>query len=174
MLVVAAIGLCSITPTAAQSPSDAASSVAAVEPSATLDLYVDAPPPPTAPDVIRRDSEGRATVRAVRVAQPLRIDGALDEALYREVPSMSEFIQVEPDGGQPATERTETWIAFDDDNVYVSFKVWDTQMENVLRPAELVHVHHEPARRPVGRDDGERPAVQQRLESGLGNEAWPL
>jgi hypothetical protein len=130
--VLTAIGLCSIAPAAAQSPSDAASSVAAVDPSAALGLYLDAPPPPTAPDVIRRDSEGRATVRAVRVAQPLRIDGALDEALYREVPSMSEFIQVEPDGGQPATERTETWIAFDDDNVYVSFKVWDSQMETLI------------------------------------------
>jgi hypothetical protein len=130
--VLTAIGLCSIAPAAAQSPSDAPSSAAAVDPSAALGLYVDAPPPPTAPDVIRRDSEGRATVRAVRVAQPLRIDGALDEALYREVPSMSEFIQVEPDGGQAATERTETWIAFDDDNVYVSFKVWDSQMETLI------------------------------------------
>jgi hypothetical protein len=132
MAVLTAIGLCSITPAAAQSPSEAASSAATVDSSPALGLYTDAPPPPTAPDVIRRDSEGRATVRAVRVAQPLQIDGALDEALYREVPSMSEFIQVEPDGGQPATERTETWIAFDDDNVYVSFKVWDSQMETLI------------------------------------------
>ena len=82
--------------------------------------------------MIRRDNEGRATVRAVRVTQPIRIDGALDEALYREVPAISEFIQVEPDGGQPATERTETWVAFDNDNVYVSFRVWDSQMETLI------------------------------------------
>ena len=107
-------------------------SYGSVEPSPALSLHVDAPPAPIAPDVIRRDSEGRATVRAVRVDQPLRIDGALDEALYRDVPSISEFIQVEPDGGQPATERTETWIAFDEDNVYVSFKVWDSQMETLI------------------------------------------
>ncbi|HEU4694292.1 MAG TPA: DUF5916 domain-containing protein, partial [Vicinamibacterales bacterium] len=71
-------------------------------------------------------------MRAVRVTQPIRIDGALDEALYREVPAISEFIQVEPDGGQPATERTETWVAFDNDNVYVSFRVWDSQMETLI------------------------------------------
>jgi hypothetical protein len=93
---------------------------------------VDAPPAPVAPDVVTRDKEGRATVRAVRIDQPLRIDGALDEVLYRDVPSISEFIQVEPDGGQSATERTETWIAFDDDNVYVSFRVWDSQMETLI------------------------------------------
>jgi len=127
-----AAGLCSTTPLAAQSSSDPSSSDAPVAPSASLALYVDAPPAPVAPDVIRRDSEGRATVRAVRVSQPMRIDGALDEALYRDVPSISDFIQVEPASGEPATERTEAWIAFDEDNVYVSFKVWDSQMETLI------------------------------------------
>ena len=157
---------------------------------------MDAPPEPIAPEVITRDAEGRATLRAVRVSQPLRIDGALDEALYRDVRSISDFIQVEPDGGQAATERTETWVAFDEDHVYVSFKVWDSQhghadrdgdaarqhqqlagqrsrlvhLRHLLRPADLVHVHDEPARRPIRRDDGQRSAVQQRLESRLGDE----
>jgi hypothetical protein len=131
--LLTAAGLCSITPAAAQSPSTEASSVAAADEStSTLSLYVDAPAPPVAPDVIRRDGEGRATVRAVRVTQPLRIDGALDEALYREVPAISEFIQVEPDGGQPATDRTDTWVAFDDDYVYVSFRAWDSRMDTLI------------------------------------------
>ena len=39
------------------------------------------------------------------------------------VPSMSGFIQIEPREGEPATEQTEVWLAFDDDNVYVSFRV---------------------------------------------------
>jgi hypothetical protein len=94
--------------------------------------YADAPPEPTAPEVINRDAEGRATVRAVRLGQPLRIDGALDEALYRDVRSISDFVQVEPDGGQAATERTETWVAFDDNHVYVSFRVWDSQMDTLI------------------------------------------
>ncbi len=131
LVVLLGVGLCSIT-AAAQSSSDPTATVASLEPAGTLVLHVDAPPAPLAPDVIRRDNEGRATVRAVRVGQPLRIDGALDEALYREVPAISEFIQVEPDGGQPATERTETWVAFDDDYVYVSFKVWDSQMDTLI------------------------------------------
>ena len=95
-------------------------------------LRADAPPAPTAPDVVTRDADGRATVRAVRVTQPMRVDGALDESLYRDVRSISDFIQVEPDGGQAATERTETWVAFDDDYVYVSFKVWDSSMDTLL------------------------------------------
>src|SRR5687767_4500903 len=81
-----AAGLSWIVPAAAQSPPTAAASVASADVSPTISLHLDAPPPPIAPDVIRRDTEGRATVRAVRVSQPMRIDGALDEALYRDVP----------------------------------------------------------------------------------------
>ena len=45
-----------------------------------------------------RDGSGRVTVRAVRLAAPLRIDGQLDEALYTSVPPISDFIQIEPAG----------------------------------------------------------------------------
>ncbi len=79
-----------------------------------------------------RDAEGRATLRAVRLAQPLRIDGVLDEAHYRDVPSISDFVQMEPQYGAPATERTEAWVGFDEDNVYVSFRAWDSQMDTLI------------------------------------------
>jgi hypothetical protein len=117
---------------AAQSAPDATTLPSGAAPSRSVTLYADAPPEPTAPEVVTRDAEGRATVRAVRISQPLRIDGALDESLYSDVRAISDFIQVEPDGGQNATERTETWIAFDDDHVYVAFKVWDSQMETLI------------------------------------------
>jgi hypothetical protein len=104
----------------------------AAAPSRGIALYADAPPEPIAPAVITRDEEGRATVRAVRISEPLRIDGALDEMLYRDVPAISGFIQVEPQAGAEATERTEAWVAFDDDNVYVSFRAWDSQMDRLI------------------------------------------
>ena len=87
----------------------------------------DGPPAPVAPDVVSRDEDGRVTIRAVRLDSPLRIDGALDEALYRTVPSISDFVQVEPEEGAPATEKTETWLAFDRDHVYVAFRNWDSE-----------------------------------------------
>jgi len=88
----------------------------------------DGPPAPVAPEVVTRDGEGRATVRAVPLTAPLRIDGALDEALYNG-PSISGFVQVEPSLGAPATERTEAWVAFDGDNVYFAFRCWDSAPE---------------------------------------------
>jgi hypothetical protein len=77
---------------------------------------------------LTRDREGQTTIRAVRVMESMRIDGALDEPLYA-LPSMADFTQVEPQLGAPATERTEVWLGFDPENVYISFRVWDSQPE---------------------------------------------
>lgn len=85
------------------------------------------PPAPVPPDVVSRDESGRVTVRAVRLAEPLRIDGALDESIYDTVPPISDFIQFEPNAGAPATERTDVWVTFDDDNFYLTFRCWDSQ-----------------------------------------------
>ena len=89
----------------------------------------DGPPPPSPPEVLASDADGRTTIRAVRVDAPMRIDGAFDEALYTSVPAMTDFVQVEPDLGAPATEKTEVWIAFDGYNFYLSFRCWDSQPE---------------------------------------------
>ena len=72
------------------------------------------------------------TIRAVRLAEPLLVDGRLDEALYRTETPFSGFVQVEPRPGDPATEKTEVWIAFDADNVYVAFRNWDSQPSRIV------------------------------------------
>lgn len=94
---------------------------------------VDGPPAPVPPAVISRDAvSGRATIRAVRLKEPLRMDGRLDEAVYRSVPAISDFVQMEPHAGLPATEKTELWILFDDENVYVTFRCWETYPERMV------------------------------------------
>jgi len=85
-----------------------------------------------APETISRDNDGRATVRAVRVREPLRIDGRLDEAHYADVLPMSGFIQVEPQYGAPTTDKTDIWVSFDDDNVYVSARMWDDDLDSLV------------------------------------------
>ena len=69
------------------------------------------------------------TVRAFRVQSPLRIDGRLDEEVYRTIDPISDFIQQEPDEGQPATEKTEAWILFDEVNLYICARNWDSHPE---------------------------------------------
>jgi hypothetical protein len=86
------------------------------------------PPAPVAPATMTRDAEGRATVRAVRIASPINLDGQLDEAVYREVQAISGFIQTEPEAGAPSTENTDAWVLFDDKALYLSFRCWETKV----------------------------------------------
>ena len=81
---------------------------------------------------LTHDSDGGVTVRAFRLDAPLRTDGQLDEPIYGSVPPAADFIQQEPLEGEAATEKTEGWIFFDDRNIYVSARAWDSHPERMV------------------------------------------
>ena len=91
---------------------------------------IDGPPAPVPPATISRDTNGRATVRAVRLDAPLRLDGVLDEAIYAGVQPFGDFIQQSPDEGAPASEPTDAWIFFDDQSIYVAARIWESVPES--------------------------------------------
>ncbi|MGE0703136.1 MAG: hypothetical protein AB7P22_04275, partial [Vicinamibacterales bacterium] len=99
---------------------------------ATPGGLIDGPPVPVAPEIITRDETGRATMRAVRITEEFVVDGQLNEAFYGTIPAVSDFIQQDPDEGAPATEKTEAWIVFDDENIYVAGRCWDSQPERMI------------------------------------------
>ena len=77
--------------------------------------------------MMTRDAAGKATVHAVRISGDFALDGALTEAVYATVAPLSDFVQQEPNEGQPATEKTEAWIFFDDENIYVGAKMYESE-----------------------------------------------
>jgi Domain of unknown function (DUF5916) len=87
---------------------------------------IDGPTPPVAPAVITRDAAGQATVRAIKLAAPLKVDGVLDEEVYTREAPFGGLIQVAPDYDEPATERSDIWITYDDKNIYLSCRCWDS------------------------------------------------
>ena len=89
-------------------------------------------PAPVPPETISRTPEGGVTIRAVRIPEGLKVDGRLDESYYREVTPIGDFIQQEPTEGEPATEKTEAWIFFDNANLYVSARCWDSSPEREI------------------------------------------
>ncbi len=93
---------------------------------------IDGPPPPRPPEMVTRDDSGRVTLRAIRLREPIDVDGKLEENIYRQVPFVDGFLQQEPRDGEPATERTEVWVFFDNDNVYVSARMWDSHPERMV------------------------------------------
>ena len=90
------------------------------------------PPAPVFPRTISRDEAGHVVVRAIHLTSPLRLDGKLDEAIYREMQPASDFVQTEPKEGVPATEKTEIWILYDNDNVYVGARMWESHPERMV------------------------------------------
>ena len=81
------------------------------------------------------------TFHAVRLTEPIQFDGRLDEQVYRTVPPISGFLQTMPDYGQPGTQRTEAWILFDANNIYVSCRCWDTRPESAWTVNEMRRDH---------------------------------
>ncbi|MGC4084912.1 MAG: carbohydrate binding family 9 domain-containing protein [Vicinamibacterales bacterium] len=86
-------------------------------------------PIPIAPKTIVREN-GQVVVRAIKLKEPLKLDGRLDESVYTENEPIDGFIQAVPNNGQPVSERTEAWIMFDDKNIYVAAKMYESVPES--------------------------------------------
>ena len=65
---------------------------------------------------------GRPLVRPVRVNSPPTIDGRLDDAAWIDAVRISEFVQLQPLDGAPATESTEVYLAYDSTSIYLAFR----------------------------------------------------
>ena len=81
---------------------------------------------------VARDGTGRVTVRATRVTEPITLDGALDEGPYARIQPIDGFLQQEPHEGQPATQKTDVWLFYDDKNVYVAARCWSTDPSRIV------------------------------------------
>ena len=62
---------------------------------------------------------GRRTVTVVRADDAPRIDGRLDDAVWRRATRITEFVQQSPIEGAPATEDTDIYIAYDSSHLYL-------------------------------------------------------
>lgn len=80
----------------------------------------------------RHAPDGRRELLAVPANGTIRIDGVLDEAIWQSTEPSGDFLQSEPLTGQPATEATDVWVAFDDDNLYVAAFLHDSQADALV------------------------------------------
>jgi hypothetical protein len=66
-------------------------------------------------------------IRAMRRTTPVELDGRLDEAIWAQAQAGTDFRQAQPKIGDPAVQRTEIRIVFDDDALYVGARMFDDQ-----------------------------------------------
>ncbi|HEY5624110.1 MAG TPA: carbohydrate binding family 9 domain-containing protein [Gammaproteobacteria bacterium] len=68
---------------------------------------------------------------ATRTATPPIIDGRLDDSVWQQADVIDDFHQIRPGDGAKPTERTEIYVLYDDDALYVAGRLWDAEPESI-------------------------------------------
>jgi hypothetical protein len=72
------------------------------------------------------------SLRMVRIDTPPVIDGTLDDDVWHQAAHIERLIQVEPvEGGEPS-ERTDIYIAYDADAIYIAARCWDSEPDKIV------------------------------------------
>ena len=70
-------------------------------------------------------------VQAVRTKTPVQVDGVLSEDVWKS-DGFTGFRQSDPEDGAPASEKTIVWVAFDQGNIYVAARLYDSSPEGII------------------------------------------
>ncbi len=70
--------------------------------------------------------------KAVKVLDAPVIDGLLNDEAWKEGDWADEFTQNRPYNGKPSVQRTDFKILFDDDNLYVAVRSFDTSPDSIV------------------------------------------
>jgi len=69
-------------------------------------------------------------IEAVKTDNPPKIDGKLDDPCWKNAPKASNFI--DSSSALPAANQTEALILYDDNCLYVAFKCFDSNPQNII------------------------------------------
>jgi hypothetical protein len=116
-------------PTAPVMPQTPAPPTAVSPPSAKQPLLTPpgapVPTPGTAP-------EGAYVARPVHFDKAPVIDGNLDDDVWKTAARLGDFRQLEPKEGEPATEPTEVFLGYDNDNLYIAARCHDSEPGKIV------------------------------------------
>jgi hypothetical protein len=82
------------------------------------------------PNVLGKSKGSSKSVQAIKLNSSINFDGILEEAIWNNPPSNS-FTQRDPNEGEPATEQTNVWVAYDDSYIYVAAKLYDSKPDEI-------------------------------------------
>ena len=75
---------------------------------------------------------GKKLYKAIRISNTPVINGILDDDTWQSGTWIDDFTQNEPYSGSKASQRTEFKILYDDDNLYVAVKAYDTSPDSIV------------------------------------------
>ncbi len=68
-----------------------------------------------------------------KTSEKIKIDGFEKEKVWERAKKYSGFVQIEPSEGKPATEKTIVMVAYDEKNIYVFAKLYDSSPEKIMK-----------------------------------------
>src|SRR5262245_45025244 len=71
-------------------------------------------------------------LRALRIHSNIELDGVLSEAEWQQATTATNFLQYQPAEGQPATEKTEVHILYDEANLFVGVRCFDSEPHRIV------------------------------------------
>jgi len=86
-----------------------------------------------APVPAESSATGMRVLRGAKALDAPRIDGRLDDPVWATAPLATDFTQNYPQGGVPATRRTEARVIFVGDALYVGIRAFDSP-DSIVAP----------------------------------------
>ncbi|WP_439484336.1 hypothetical protein [Cyclobacterium plantarum] len=81
--------------------------------------------------ILRAQEKGEIKAYRLKVNESPVMDGRLDESFWKQVNTATSFRQQEPLEGQLATEQTAVQVAFDEKNLYLGVRMYDSEPGNI-------------------------------------------
>lgn len=72
------------------------------------------------------------SIHAVRIDNPPKMDGVLDDEVWKNVPIAKDFVQFRPNNGAPACQRSEVKFLYDNTAFYIGAMLYDTSPDSIL------------------------------------------
>ena len=92
-----------------------------------------APAAPAAKDAPAATLAPKRELAAVRIAQPIKLDGVLDEEMWRTAAPATDFIQNRPNPGPHEKHPTEVRVLYDEAAIYVGAVMHDVSPDSIPR-----------------------------------------
>ena len=73
------------------------------------------------------------TITAQRISEAPNIDGSLTEEMWNQLPILTDFVQYNPYNGNPASQKTEVRIGYDDQALYFGAVCYDQSPEKIRK-----------------------------------------
>jgi hypothetical protein len=80
-----------------------------------------------------QDTNKVIIVHAEHIKTPIIIDGILSEQEWQNAFAISDFTQLDPNEGKPASERTEVRIIYDDNAIYLGARMYDAYPDSIIQ-----------------------------------------